>query len=103
MGLVQFGRPIDLILSHSFRSVEVVDQTDFQGLPTFNSYPNVTANWYESFSNIPFLSDVCVALLSVYDKSGLLELAQGLHDAGVRLLGSGGTAKKIREAGIPIG
>ncbi|KAJ2917096.1 hypothetical protein MD484_g3301, partial [Candolleomyces efflorescens] len=44
-----------------------------------------------------------IALLSVYDKSGLLELAQGLHDAGVRLLGSGGTAKKIREAGIPIG
>ncbi|RXW11347.1 hypothetical protein EST38_g14508, partial [Candolleomyces aberdarensis] len=44
-----------------------------------------------------------IALLSVYDKSGLLELARGLHDAGVRLLGSGGTAKKIREAGIPIG
>jgi hypothetical protein len=42
------------------------------------------------------------ALLSVYDKTGLLELARGLADAGVRLLGSGGTAKKIREAGIPI-
>ena len=38
----------------------------------------------------------------MYDKSNLLELAKGLHDAGVRLLGSGGTAKKIREAGIPI-
>lgn len=43
-----------------------------------------------------------IALLSVYDKSGLLDLAQGLHQAGVRLLGSGGTAKKIRDAGIPI-
>ncbi|CAK5267501.1 unnamed protein product [Mycena citricolor] len=43
-----------------------------------------------------------IALLSVYDKTGLLEFAQGLHAAGVRLLGSGGTAKKIREAGIPI-
>ncbi|KAK7687760.1 Bifunctional purine biosynthesis protein ade10 [Cerrena zonata] len=43
-----------------------------------------------------------IALLSVYDKSNLLELANGLHTAGVRLLGSGGTAKKIREAGIPI-
>ena len=42
------------------------------------------------------------ALLSVYDKANLLDLASGLHDAGVRLLGSGGTAKKIREAGIPI-
>jgi hypothetical protein len=43
-----------------------------------------------------------VALLSVYDKTGLLDLAKGLHAAGVRLLGSGGTAKKIRDAGIPI-
>jgi len=42
------------------------------------------------------------ALLSVYDKTNLLELAKGLKDAGVRLLGSGGTAKKIREAGIEI-
>ncbi|KAF7297825.1 Bifunctional purine biosynthesis protein ade10 [Mycena kentingensis (nom. inval.)] len=42
------------------------------------------------------------ALLSVYDKTGLLEFAQGLSAAGVRLLGSGGTAKKIRDAGIPI-
>ncbi|KIO33752.1 hypothetical protein M407DRAFT_13667 [Tulasnella calospora MUT 4182] len=43
-----------------------------------------------------------IALLSVYDKTGLLELADGLHKAGVRLLGSGGTAKKIRESGLPI-
>lgn len=42
------------------------------------------------------------ALLSVYDKTGLLELAQGLVESGVRLLGSGGTAKKIREAGFEI-
>ncbi|KAF9038241.1 bifunctional purine biosynthesis protein ade10 [Panaeolus papilionaceus] len=43
-----------------------------------------------------------IALLSVYDKANLLDLAKGLQSAGVRLLGSGGTAKKIREAGIPI-
>ncbi|EJD07450.1 AICARFT/IMPCHase bienzyme [Fomitiporia mediterranea MF3/22] len=43
-----------------------------------------------------------IALLSVYDKTGLLELAEGLQKAGVQLLGSGGTAKKIRDAGIPI-
>ena len=42
------------------------------------------------------------ALLSVYEKTDLLDLAKGLQAAGVRLLGSGGTAKKIREAGIPI-
>ncbi|KAL4259510.1 Bifunctional purine biosynthesis protein ADE16 [Pleurotus pulmonarius] len=43
-----------------------------------------------------------IALLSVYDKTDLLDLAKGLDAAGVRLLGSGGTAKKIREAGIKI-
>ncbi|BGP36345.1 bifunctional phosphoribosylaminoimidazolecarboxamide formyltransferase/IMP cyclohydrolase [Rhodotorula kratochvilovae] len=43
-----------------------------------------------------------VALLSVYDKAGLLPFAQGLADQGVRLLGSGGTAKAIRNAGMPI-
>ncbi|KAJ6617024.1 bifunctional purine biosynthesis protein ade10 [Mycena sp. CBHHK59/15] len=43
-----------------------------------------------------------IALLSVYDKTDLLDFAKGLNSAGVRLLGSGGTAKKIRDAGIPI-
>ncbi|UZJ52761.1 hypothetical protein CBS101457_002081 [Exobasidium rhododendri] len=43
------------------------------------------------------------AILSVYDKTGLLELAKGLAAKGVRLLGSGGTAKMVREAGIEIG
>ncbi|KZV91480.1 bifunctional purine biosynthesis protein ade10 [Exidia glandulosa HHB12029] len=44
-----------------------------------------------------------IALLSVYDKTGLLELAKALHGAGIQLLGSGGTAKKVRDAGLPIG
>ncbi|KAF7345434.1 Bifunctional purine biosynthesis protein ade10 [Mycena venus] len=35
-----------------------------------------------------------IALLSVYDKTDLLDFAKGLNSAGVRLLGSGGTAKK---------
>ncbi|BFZ57919.1 bifunctional phosphoribosylaminoimidazolecarboxamide formyltransferase/IMP cyclohydrolase [Savitreella phatthalungensis] len=43
-----------------------------------------------------------IALLSVYDKTGLLDLAKGLVGNGVKLLGSGGTAKMIREAGFPI-
>ncbi|CAJ0830651.1 7578_t:CDS:10, partial [Entrophospora sp. SA101] len=41
-------------------------------------------------------------ILSVYNKTGLLEFAKALNELNVRLLGSGGTAKKIREAGIPI-
>lgn len=43
------------------------------------------------------------AILSVYDKTGLLDLARGLLSKGVRLLGSGGTAKLVREAGLEIG
>lgn len=43
------------------------------------------------------------AILSVYNKTGLLELAKGLHAKGVKLLGSGGTAKLVRDAGIEIG
>lgn len=42
------------------------------------------------------------ALLSVYDKSGIVELAQGLHDLGWELVSSGGTASRIAEAGIPV-
>lgn len=42
------------------------------------------------------------AILSVYDKTGLLDLAKGLSSKGVRLLGSGGTAKLVREAGLEI-
>jgi phosphoribosylaminoimidazolecarboxamide formyltransferase/IMP cyclohydrolase len=42
------------------------------------------------------------AILSVYDKTGLLDLAKGLHECGVRLLASGGTAKMIRQANFPV-
>ncbi|MEZ5376335.1 MAG: bifunctional phosphoribosylaminoimidazolecarboxamide formyltransferase/IMP cyclohydrolase [Acidimicrobiales bacterium] len=42
------------------------------------------------------------ALLSVYDKSGIAELAQSLHELRVELVSSGGTAKVITEAGIPV-
>ncbi|GAA1856422.1 bifunctional phosphoribosylaminoimidazolecarboxamide formyltransferase/IMP cyclohydrolase [Paeniglutamicibacter psychrophenolicus] len=42
------------------------------------------------------------ALISVYDKSGLEELAAGLHAAGVALVSTGSTAKRIAAAGIPV-
>ena len=40
------------------------------------------------------------ALLSVYDKEGLVELAQGLSDLGWELVASGNTSAKLTEAGI---
>ncbi|MBC3992254.1 bifunctional phosphoribosylaminoimidazolecarboxamide formyltransferase/IMP cyclohydrolase [Streptomyces sp. AC563] len=42
------------------------------------------------------------ALVSVYDKSGLEELALGLHAAGVQLVSTGSTAGKIAAAGVPV-
>jgi phosphoribosylaminoimidazolecarboxamide formyltransferase/IMP cyclohydrolase len=42
------------------------------------------------------------ALLSVSDKTGLLELARALAARNVELLSTGGTAKAIREAGLPV-
>ncbi|MFD2026399.1 bifunctional phosphoribosylaminoimidazolecarboxamide formyltransferase/IMP cyclohydrolase [Promicromonospora aerolata] len=42
------------------------------------------------------------ALLSVYDKTGLLELATALHAAGVELVSTGSTASRIADAGIPV-
>ncbi len=42
------------------------------------------------------------ALLSVYDKTGVVEFAQALHELGVDLISSGGTAKAIAGAGVPV-
>ncbi|MEV5431463.1 bifunctional phosphoribosylaminoimidazolecarboxamide formyltransferase/IMP cyclohydrolase [Streptomyces sp. NPDC052701] len=42
------------------------------------------------------------ALVSVYDKTGLEELARGLHEAGVELVSTGSTAARIAGAGVPV-
>ncbi len=42
------------------------------------------------------------AILSVTDKTGLKEFAQKLHQLGVELVSTGGTAKLLRDSGIPV-
>jgi len=42
------------------------------------------------------------ALLSVYDKTGIVDLARRLHELGVELVSSGGTATAIRDAGLAV-
>ena len=42
------------------------------------------------------------ALLSVSDKTGIVEFAQGLHKAGVEILSTGGTASLLAKQGIPV-
>jgi len=47
-------------------------------------------------------SEITRALISVSDKSGVKELAQSLADRGIEILSTGGTAKILREADIPV-
>jgi phosphoribosylaminoimidazolecarboxamide formyltransferase/IMP cyclohydrolase len=42
------------------------------------------------------------ALLSVSDKTGIVEFAQALHALGIQLLSTGGTAKLLAEQGLPV-
>jgi len=42
------------------------------------------------------------ALLSVSDKTGIVEFAQALHALGIKLLSTGGTAKLLADAGLPV-
>lgn len=65
----------------------------FSLTPDFNPMTN-SAN----HSNLP----VTRALLSVSDKTGILEFAQFLHTQGVELLSTGGTAKLLADQQIPV-
>jgi len=47
-------------------------------------------------------ADVPTALLSVYDKSGIAEFASALHESGWKLVSSGGTARAVADAGVPV-
>ncbi|MEN9715744.1 MAG: hypothetical protein RJA35_1211 [Actinomycetota bacterium] len=60
-----------------------------------NSY---TAADYRHFDRIP----VKRALISVSDKTGLLDLAKALHEAGVQMISTGSTAKTIADAGYQV-
>ncbi|MBC8402694.1 MAG: bifunctional phosphoribosylaminoimidazolecarboxamide formyltransferase/IMP cyclohydrolase, partial [Candidatus Marinimicrobia bacterium] len=41
-------------------------------------------------------------LISVFDKQGLEHFAKALHEIGVEILSTGGTARVLRKAGIPV-
>src|SRR5215475_11305267 len=48
------------------------------------------------------MSPVKRALLSVHDKTGVVEFARGLQALGVEILSTGGTAKLLRDSGVPV-
>ena len=45
---------------------------------------------------------VARALLSVSDKTGIVELARGLAELGIEIISTGGTARELSEAGVPV-
>jgi len=53
-------------------------------------------------ANFATVRGVPTALLSVYDKSGIVELAAGLRELGWSVVSSGGTARAIADAGIDV-
>jgi len=48
------------------------------------------------------MQEIKQALISVYDKIGLEEFARGLSELGIKIISTGGTAKFLREKGIPV-
>ena len=48
------------------------------------------------------MSSVARALISVSDKTGVVEFARALHDLGIEILSTGGTAKRLADAGVPV-
>ncbi len=48
------------------------------------------------------MTSVRRALLSVSDKEGIIEFAKALHDQGIELLSTGGTAKLLIDNMIPV-
>jgi phosphoribosylaminoimidazolecarboxamide formyltransferase / IMP cyclohydrolase len=58
--------------------------------------------WVPTSLVIKFTTMSRRAIISVFDKSGLLQLARALDDAQWEIIASGGTARKLREAGLPV-
>ncbi|MEM9332987.1 MAG: bifunctional phosphoribosylaminoimidazolecarboxamide formyltransferase/IMP cyclohydrolase, partial [Pseudomonadota bacterium] len=51
---------------------------------------------------VPNLAKIETALISVSDKTGIVDLAKSLADRGIKLVSTGGTAKAIADAGISV-
>src|SRR5215831_8771877 len=41
-------------------------------------------------------------VISVTDKTGIIDFARGLHSLGAEIVSTGGTARMIRESGVPV-
>ena len=48
------------------------------------------------------MTRIATAILSVHDKTGLADFAASLHRSGIALISTGGTARELRKAGLPV-
>ena len=48
------------------------------------------------------MNKISTALISVTDKSGVVEFAKSLEKLGIEILSTGGTAKAMRDGGIKV-
>ena len=48
------------------------------------------------------MSKIKRALISVWDKRGLIDFARGLNKLGIEIIATGGTTKKLKDAGVPV-
>ena len=48
------------------------------------------------------MANIRKAIVSVSDKTGVVEFARGLSERGVQILSTGGTARSLQEAGVPV-
>jgi len=68
----------------------------------FFAAPSDSRNIYRSSSKEWSMAGIKRALISVSDKSGVVEMAKGLEALGAEILSTGGTAKSLREAGVKV-
>jgi phosphoribosylaminoimidazolecarboxamide formyltransferase/IMP cyclohydrolase len=48
------------------------------------------------------VTKIARALISVHDKTGILDVAKGLRKWGIELISTGNTARQLRESGLPV-
>ena len=48
------------------------------------------------------MNSIARALISVSDKTGIVELARGLRELGIEIVSTGGTARRLGDAGVPV-
>src|SRR5712671_5374897 len=90
------ARPSSRPASRSDAPVRVILRFPLRGIPR-------AVQWPAFFFGI---AEVAVAieraLVSVFDKTGIVEFARALASAKVEIISTGGTAKLLREAGVPV-